>query len=277
MRIQVLQEKRSPFQKGTCLIGRLQSHFQLQASKPWSLQPCEHTSVLQLTRDALTLSITTSVQECASHSNLEPCTDCQGLPLQCAGRSTHLETQLSCKPQRKSFHWASDTGHKERASLRPSLLSNPRCWYWTTPKHLSVIRNHSPECISLVFCLPSKRWKMQDESSSTWFYAVNRGLFTSFILAEEPECSLERPPRGRREVVLATSRGEAGGWAQPERSPTPHHSVSPMVRCSPGIKEHAALKTNTKPEHFLLYFSYRSFVIQKRTEERAIIKPLMCY
>lgn len=191
-------------------------------------------------------------------------------------KHTPWNTTHICKPQGKPFHWTSDIGHKERASLRPLLSSNPRCWYWPIPKHLSAIRNHSPECTSLIVLLPSKRQKMQDKSSSTWFYAVDRGLFTiSSILAEETNCSLERSPRGRKVVALATSRG-AGRWAQPECSST-HHTVSPMVRCSPGRKEHAAPKTNTKPEHFLLYFSYRSFVIQKRTEERAIIKPLMCY
>lgn len=33
---------RSPVQTGTCLNGRLQSHFQLRASRPRSLQPHEH-------------------------------------------------------------------------------------------------------------------------------------------------------------------------------------------------------------------------------------------
>jgi len=64
-------------------------------------------------------------------------------------------------------------------------------------------------------------------------------------------------------------------WPQDRRDQS---SASPTAsctgKCSPGRKERLAPKTDTKPEYFLLYFSYRSFAIQKRIEERAIIKTI---
>lgn len=223
-----------------------------------------------------------SVQECAPRSILEPRTGCPGLPLQCTGRSTHLETQPTPANHRGSHF----TGHQIQATKKGHLLDHvsPQIWGADTRLYQSI-------------CLPSEM-----PSSQPWMYLFT--LLPSFQKAEDARqkqqhavlhCQWriihqqfypcwgtkllpgEVSPRGSREVVLATSRGEAGGQAQTECPSRPHCSVSPMVRCSPGRKEHAAPKTNTKPEHFLLYFSYRPFVIQKRIEERAIIKPLMCY
>lgn len=193
----------------------------------------------------------------------------------------------TCKPQGKTFHWTTDTGHKKGHVLDPT---SPQIWgavTWTMPKHLSATRNHSPECLSLLFCHPFKRQKMQDKSSSTCFCSAKQRI----VHHQFSPCRGTKllpgdvPPRGKGEGVLATGRGKPGGGVQPASSSTPHQrsrgSVSPtvqcMAKCSPGRKERSAPKTNTKLEYFLLYFSYRSSTIQKRIEERAIIKPLMYY
>lgn len=154
-------------------------------------------------------------------------------------------------------------------------------------KHLPTVRNHSPEYVSLLFCLPSKRQKTQEKSSSTHFNPAKQRIIHHQLCPCKGTKVLSEDisPRGRREDVLAPRRCEPGGEVQPGSSSTPRWrsggSASLGVRgtgkCSPGRKERSAPKTNTKPEYFLLYFSYRSFVIQKRIGERAIIKPLMYY
>lgn len=153
-------------------------------------------------------------------------------------------------------------------------------------KHLSTVRNHNPEYVSLLFCLPSKRQKTQEKSSSTHFYLAKQRIIHHQLYPCKGTKALSEDisPRGRWDV-LAPRRCEPGGGVQPGSSSTPHWrsrgsaslSVQGTGKCSPGRKERSAPKTNTKPEYFLLYFSYRSFVIQKRIEERAIIKPLMYY
>lgn len=62
---------------------------------------------------------------------------------------------------------------------------------------------------------------------------------------------------------------ESSQGTLPNRAALQAPQCGAVGKCSPGRK------TNTKPGYFLLYFSYRSFAIQKGIEERAIIKPLM--
>lgn len=171
--------------------------------------------------------------------------------------------------------------------LGPTSPQIPSAVTWVMSKHLSTVRNHSPECVSLPFCFPFKKQKTQEKSSSTHFYPAKQRIIHhqlspcrgTEVLPEDVS------PRGRREDVLAPRRREPGGGVQPGCSSSPRWrsggsaslGVQGTGECSPGRKEHSAPKTNTKPEYFLLYFSYRSFVIQKRIEERAIIKPLMYY
>lgn len=151
MKIQVLQETRSPVQMGMCLNGRLQSYFQLWASRPWSLQPCEHTSVLQLasllTRDALTLSITTSVQE-------RPPQQQSGALHWSPRASSSMHRQKhtprnvthTCKLQGKPFHWTPDTGHKKGhlLDLKSKLSSNLRCCHLDYAKALVCHQKSQP-------------------------------------------------------------------------------------------------------------------------------------
>lgn len=148
------------------------------------------------------------------------------------------------------------------------------CRLWQRVSLLSEITALKVPFYPSTFLIKSRTCKTK--AAALAFTLQNRESFSSLI-AEEPNCSLEGslPEAGLR-VIGWRDKGEEG--VQPDFQTLslcePHGALG---KCSPGRKEHSSSKTNTKLEYFLLYFSYRSFVIQKRFEERAIIKPLMCY
>ena len=151
-------------------------------------------------------------------------------------RQKHTPRNMThtCKPQGKSFHGTTDTGHRKGHFLDPISPQIQGAVTWTMPKHLSAVRNHSPECISLLFCLPFKRQKMQDKSTSMCFYpAKQRIIHHQFSPCRGTKLLPgEVSPGGSREGVLATRRGKPGGGVQPGTSSTLRRSAGPTVRCT---------------------------------------------
>lgn len=91
-------------------------------------------------------------------------------------KQTPRNTIHTCKPQGKSFHRTTDRGHKKAHLLDPTSPQILGAVTWVMSKHLSTVRNHNPEYVSLLFCLPSKRQKTQEKSSSTHFYLAKQRI-----------------------------------------------------------------------------------------------------
>lgn len=127
---------------------------------------------------------------------------------------------------------------------------------------------HSGACWPTeAFCLCLQRKK----SAHSWAdIVVLRATHSRFSPCKGTNCSLGMPPLSEVvPVTVATSKAMEAGLP----------FVSPCApsrgQYAPGRKEPSAPKASTKLGCFLLYFTCRSFVIQKWIEERAITKAVV--
>lgn len=243
-----------------------------EACSMWTyLQPLAHQPAHQQCSGPSTAM---AGQECAPSSSMESYAGCSRLPSHCTCRSTQLTTQFTPA----NFKGSNFTGQQITAH-RNGHISDP-----ISPETWGSIMLSMPKV--LICCHKSQPWK--------YLFTLLSSLQKAEHARQKQQCKLllsktenhsvlsllpgEVSPRGRMKSVLATRRDKAGGGLQPDFQTLCLWELhGALGKCSPGRKEHSGSKTNTKPEYFLLYFSFRSFGIQKRFEERAIIKPLMHY
>lgn len=250
MRIQVLQETRSPVQMGPCLNGRLQSHFQLMGfntQKPaamWThLHPLAHQPAHQGCSNPH--SCTVMVVLCPPSQSGALCWSPR------ASSAMHLGTQLTPENHRASHF----TGQKIEATKKAHLLDpiSPQICICLPAESTAL----NVSLYSSAFLSKDRRCKTK--AAARAFILQNRGAFIiSFLLAEEPNCSLERS---------LPETGEKVPWPPGEVSLEGQSSQAALPQC---VGEAGALRAPRCRTRLSAHLEERSAQLQRPIPNQSI-------